>query len=275
MQIMKIRSAFLLAALCAGGVCTPGEASDLTRGGVVLMIGDSILDIQEGEHRVEAVMLRLAKEKTPQANWVIHNEAHGGQYIGPKIGEPGAVTTPLFTTESTGQIFDTLARYPKVDAVIVNYAANDAKVYPPAHFRQRLEALGALLEKTYPGARLIFSTSMYLDPAHSLPFTPGKSSFVPSFRDGGTRSDYLEAYNGQIRQFTAAHGYVLADLCRRIEAETRKGNWDLRRRIGNGDPAEDSKHVGDMRWFNDIHPNHRGTEVLAALLFEALTRPSR
>ena len=158
-----------------------------------------------------------------------------------------------------------------MDAVIVNFAANDGKVYPPEHFRKRLEALGTLLEHTYPGARLIFSSSMYLDPAHSAPFHPDESK-VAGFKDGGSRSEYLEPYNNEIREFTAARGYKLADAYRRIAAETARGNWDLRVRAGDGDPREDPKHQGDMAWFNDIHPNDAGTAVIAELLAEALTR---
>jgi lysophospholipase L1-like esterase len=264
---------YALFALSAQAQSPGATPRDLSRGGTVLMLGDSILDLHQGEHRVEAVMLRLAGQKTPHAKWTIYNEAYGGQYIGPRIGEPQAVSTPLFTTGTTGAFFDAVARHPEVDAVIVNFAANDSKVYPPEHFRQRLEALGELLAKTYPGARLIFSTSMYLDPAHSAPYHPAQSH-VAGFRDGGSRNDYLEPYNDEIRRFTAAHGFVLADTYRRIAAETAKGNWDLRLRQENsGDPKDDAKHAGDMAWFNNIHPNDRGTAVIAELLLEALTKP--
>lgn len=260
---------FALSAQAQSSAATP---RDLSRGGTVLMLGDSILDIHHGEQRVEAVMLRLAEQKMPQAKWTIYNEAHGGQYIGPKIGEPQAVSTPLFTTETTGPFFDTVARHPEADAVIVNFAANDAKVYPPEHFRKRLEALGELLEKTYPRTRLIFSTSMYLDPEHSAPFHPGQSH-VAGFRDGSSRNDYREPYNDEIRRFTVAHGFVLADTYRRIAAETASGNWDLRlRQESGGDPKHDAQHAGDMAWFNNIHPNDRGTAVIAELLLEALTK---
>jgi lysophospholipase L1-like esterase len=266
---------FALFALSAQAPASAAMPGDLSRGGTVLMLGDSILDNHKGEHRVEAVMLRLAGQKTPHAKWTIYNEAYGGRYIGPKIGEPQGVSTPLFTTATTGPFFDSVARHPQVDAVIVNFAANDGKVYSPEHFRKRLEALGELLEKAYPGARLIFSTSMYLDPAHSAPYHLAQSH-VAGFRDGGSRNDYLEPYNDEIRRFTAAHGFVLADTYRRLVAETAKGNWDLRLRQNNSaNPQDDAKHAGDMGWFDNIHPNDRGTAVLAELLLEALTGPAR
>jgi lysophospholipase L1-like esterase len=265
---------FALSTLLAQSLWSAATIRDLSRGGTVLMLGDSILDIHEGEHRVEAVILRLAEQKTPDAKWTIYNEAHGGQYIGPKVGEPQGVSTPLFTTETTGRFFEIVARHPGMDAVIVNFAANDSKVYPPEHFRERLEALGELLERAYPGARLIFCASMYLDPAHSAPFHPGQSH-VAGFRDGRSRNDYLEPYNNEIRRFTAAHGYVLVDTYQRIAAETMRGNWDLRlRRDNRGDSKGDAEHVGDMAWFDNIHPNDRGTAVIAQLLLDALTRPA-
>jgi lysophospholipase L1-like esterase len=264
---------FVLFALLAQDRSPAVAPKDLSRGRTVSLLGDSILDIHEGEHRVEAVMLRLAQRKSPRAKWTICNEAHGGQYIGPKIGEPEGVSTPLFTTEKTGRFFEIVDRHPEVDAVIVNFAVNDSKVYSPEHFRKRLEALAELLEKAYPGARLIFCTSMYLDPAHSAPFHP-EHPHVAGFRNGSSRNDYLAPYDDEIRKFTASHGYVLADTYRRMAAEAAKGNWDLRLRQGNGgDCKDDAKHVGDMAWFDNIHPNDRGTAVIAQMLLEALTNP--
>jgi acyl-CoA thioesterase-1 len=246
-------------------------AKNLSPGGTVLLLGDSILDCHEGDKRVEVVMQRLLAQRTPQARWTIYNEAHGGEYIGPKEGVPTGVSEPLFTTDATGRLFDIVRRHPRVDAVVLNYAANDSKVYPQATFRKRLEALGGLLEREYPTAVLIFSTSMYLDPQHSGPYHRDDPK-VPSFKDGSSRNDYLEPYNKEIREFTAAHGYRLADTFRRIKAETQRGNWDLRVRADEGDPKDDSKHQGDMAWFDNIHPNDKSTEVIAEGLVDALLK---
>jgi lysophospholipase L1-like esterase len=259
-------------------ICTiPAEAGnapgkDLSQGGTVLLLGDSILDCHADDKRIEVVLRRLLGEKTPGAQWTVFNEAHGGEYIGPKEGTPIGVSTPLFTTQSTGRYFEIVHRHPKVDAVIVNYAANDSKVYPPDAFRERLEMLGGLLEKTYPGAILIFSTSMYLDPAHSAPYHI-ENPQAPGFQDGSSRNDYLEPYNQEIREFTARRGYRLADTFRRLVGETQRGNWDLRLRADEGNPQEDPQHQGDMRWFDNTHPNDKGTEVIARVLTEALLAP--
>ncbi len=254
----------------APGTGSADPARDISSGGIVLLFGDSILDCHEGDKRIEVVMEQLLEQRTAGARWTVINEAHGGEYIGPKEGLPTGVSEPLFTTETTGKYFEIVKRHPKVDVVFVNYAANDSKVYSPATFRNRLEALGKLLEKDFPGAILIFSTSMYCDPKHAAPYHIDHFK-VPGFKEGSLRNEYLEPYNQQIREFTMAHGYRLADIFRRIAEETGRGNWDLRIRAGEGDPREDPNHAGDMAWFDNIHPNFKGTEIIAGLYVESLT----
>ena len=267
--------------LCAGLCFTlcptaakAGQASlakDLSKGGTVLLLGDSIFDCHEGDKRVDAVMKGLLERRTPQARWAVYNEAHGGEYIGPKEGTPVGVSEPLFTTKATGRYFEIVRRHPQADAVIINHGGNDSKVYPPATFRDRLEVLGRLLEKDYPGAVLIFSTTMYVDPKHSAPYHRDDPK-VPGFENGRPRNEYLEPYNKEIREFTAAHRHRVADVYRRIAGETRRGNWDLRLRAGEGDPREDPKHEADMAWFDNIHPNDKGTEIIAEVLIKALMK---
>lgn len=245
---------------------------DLSKGGVVLMLGDSIFDLHEGDKRIEAVMKDGLAQKMPRAQWTIYNEAHGGEYIGPKEGSPTGVWEPLFTTETTGLYFGIVERRPHADVVFINYGGNDSKVYPPATFRKKLEMLSRHVEQDYPGAAIIFSTTMYVDPKHSGPYHRDDPK-VPGFVDGSTRNSYLEPYNKEIREFTAAHGYGLADIYRRIEKETRRGNWDLRLRgDGDGDPRDDAKHPGDMDWFGNIHPNDRGTRIITDVLLKALMK---
>jgi lysophospholipase L1-like esterase len=245
------------------------SAKDLSNGGTVLILGDSILDLHRGEKRVEAIMKRLLDQRAPQAQWTIYNEARGGQYIGPTVGAPFG-TGPLLDTETAGKYFDIAQRHPNVDAVIVEYGHNDGWVYSPAHFRERLEALTGLLRRDYPGAVLIFCTTMHIDPKHSTPVSMRELK-VPGFQTGRPKNDYLQAYNKEIREFAAAHRYELADIYQRLEEETVRGNWDLRMR-NNGDPKDDAQHESDMAWFTNSHPNDRGTEVIAGLLVEALTK---
>jgi hypothetical protein len=72
--------------VAARETCQSSFAEDLSRGGTVLLFGDSILDCHQGDKRVEAVMKCLLEQKMPRASWTIHNEAHGGEYIGPREG---------------------------------------------------------------------------------------------------------------------------------------------------------------------------------------------
>jgi lysophospholipase L1-like esterase len=261
---------FTISAIGGEGAST-AFAKDLSSGGVVLLLGDSILDCHEGEKRIEFVMQRLLQQAMPHARWTIFNEAHGGEYIGPKVGNPAGVSEPLFGTEITGRIFEILGRHLQADAVIINYAANDSKVYPPAVFRKRLEELARLIEEKYPGAVIVMSTSMYLDPHHSAPYHI-ENPQSPGFKDGDLRNVYLEPYNREIRDLAAVRGYRLADTYRRLTEETARGNWDLRLRADEGDPNGDPKHAGDMRWFDNIHPNDQGTKIIAEGLVEALLR---
>jgi lysophospholipase L1-like esterase len=236
----------------------------------ILMFGDSIFDLHEGERRVEAILARRLRSERPEAQWTISNEAHGGEYIGPPRGPAQGVSEPLFDTPTTGRYFQILARHRRADILLLCYGANDSKAYPPQLFREGLKALSARLEKDFPGAFMAFTTTMFLDPAHSAPYHHGTPQ-VAGFRQGGSRNEYLAPYNAEIRAFTAAHGYGLADFNLRVQEETARGNWDLRvRGDGTGDPRDDPRHLGDMSWFDNIHPNDEGTRVLADVLLEVI-----
>jgi lysophospholipase L1-like esterase len=268
----------LCAAVCSTLVPLAGQASPaggrkvLTKGGIVLMLGASMFDLHEGDKRIEVVLKGLLEKRQAQAQWKIYNEAHGGEYIGPKEGEPTGVSEPLFSSETTGRYFEIRQRRPHADVIIINYGGNDSKVYPPATFRKKLEMLGKHVKQDFPGSLIIFVTTMYVDPKHSGPYHRDDSS-VPGFKDGSTRNLYLDPYNQEVRDFTAARGYGLADVYRRVEQETRRGNWDLRvRGDGEGDPRDDPKHAGDMAWFENIHPNDQGTRIIAETLLEALLK---
>jgi lysophospholipase L1-like esterase len=278
---MKIRGGFFVPLLClfllsvpylsARGNGAPARRhKNLSNGGIVLMLGASMFDLHEGDKRIEAVLKDLLAQKMPQARWTIYNEAHGGEYVGPKEGEPAGVSGPLFTTETTGRYFEIVQRRPRADVVFINYGGNDSKVYPPATFRKKLEMPGRRVEQDYPGAVIIFVTTMYVDPKHSGPYHRDDPK-VPGFVDGSTRNLYLEPYNRETREVSAARKYGLGDVYGRVEQETQKGKWDLRvRGDGEGDPRDDAKHAGDMAWFDNIHPNDQGTRIIAGVLLKAL-----
>jgi alpha-galactosidase len=241
----------------------------LAAGKTVLLVGDSIFDLHEGDKRIEAILKARLDHAAAGVEWSIVNEARAAECIGPVEGKAWCASRTLFTSETEGRYFEVVRQHATADYILVNYSANDSEAYSPEIFRKKLETLGAKLQKDYPGAVVILVTSMYEDPQHSAPYQPDDPK-VAAYHNGGLRSDYLEPYNREIRALAAKHGYRVADLNRRMQAETAKGNWDLRARDGWGNPQDDAKHAGDMQWFENIHPNDRGTQVLADALTEAV-----
>ena len=244
---------------------------DFSRGGRVLLIGDSILDCLEGENRVAHLMLQKLQQRYPQGTFAVVDKACGGMWIGPAdtTGITG-ISIPLFDSDSAGWYFDIRKQCPEVDAVAVLFAGNDGKVYSPEVFGEKLAALCDRLVVDYPRARIVLATGMYQDPAHSAPYRR-LPSMVPGFVQGSLRNEYLHPYYEEARQLARQRGYLLAEVCGRIKAETEAGNWDLRMRDGGIlDASKDAEHLGDMNWFTDIHPNPRGTAVIADVLVKTL-----
>ncbi|MCW8132317.1 MAG: hypothetical protein KIS92_18365 [Planctomycetota bacterium] len=270
----------LLAAVLTLGVARAEEntaappatsAKDLSKGGTVLLIGDSIFDCHEGEKRLEAVLKGALEKQAPGAAWTVWNEARGGELIGPVEGEARNKLNLLFTDEKSGHYVQILKKRPKADVVVVNYSANDSKVYGPEDYRTKLDGLVARLRQDYPGCLVALSTGMYQDPKHSDRYWINPS-MVPGFKNGSLRNEYLAPYQAAIRACAAEHGCLLADVHRAMKDETEMGNWDFRvRGDGSGDPKDDPKHEGDMAWFTNIHPNDRGTALIAETIAKTLT----
>lgn len=235
------------------------------------MLGDSLLDCHKGGDRIEHFMLEKLNAMRPGARWEVVNMARGGMWIGPAdAGAVRGVSKPLFETATSGWYFQVLKRCPTADAVFVEFAGNDSKVYPPKVFGEKLSALCDRLARDYPKARVFLATGMYLDPDHSGRYWR-KPSMVREWRQGGSRNEYLRPYYEETLALARRRGFGLADICRRIRAETGAGNWDLRmRRDGTLDASRDAEHAGDVGWFGNIHPNLRGTEVMADVLVKTL-----
>ena len=253
-----------------GGNARVADGKELSHGGTILLIGDSIFHCHEGDKRIEFVMQRLFRQVTPGARWTIFNEAHGGEYIGPKLGIPGCLPA-AFCDRNHRTLFRNRKPSPAGRRRGHQLRRERQQGLSSGIFRKRIEALAGLLEERYPGAVLVMCTSMYLDPHHAAPYHI-ENPQSPGFHDGDLRNVYLEPYNREIRELTAARGYRLADTYRRLAAETARGNWDLRLRADEADPKDDPQHVGDMRWYDNVHPNDRGTEVIAAGVVEALLK---
>jgi len=241
------------------------------RGGKILLLGDSLFDCHEGKDRIEHPVGEKLRALRPGVAWEIVNFARGGMWIGPANATAvEGVAEPLFETETTGWYFRVLERCSAADAIIVEFSGNDSKVYSPEVFRERLGALCDRLVKDYPGARVFLATGMYLDPDHSSGYwrTP---AMVKDWRPGESRNTYLRPYYEETRRLAKERGFGLADICQRIKAETEGGNWDLRMRLDDTlDASRDAEHAGDMGWFDNIHPNLRGTDVMADVLVKTL-----
>ena len=207
----------------------------------------------------------------PGVAWEVVNLARGGMWIGPAdAAAVEGVADAMFTTDTTGWYFEARQRCPGADVVVIEFAGNDSKVYPPAGFYARMAALCDHVAHDYPGAKIVLATGMYLDPKHSVGYrrTP---SMVEGWSQGGSRNAYLQPYYVETRKLAKERGYALADICTRIQAETEAGNWDLRiRRDDTLDDSKDAEHVGDIGWFDNIHPNLRGTGVMADVLAETI-----
>jgi hypothetical protein len=124
--------------------------------------------------------------------------------------------------------------------------------------------------KDYPGAKIVLATGMYLDPQHSAGYYQ-TTYRVKDFTPGESRNKYLAPYFEQTRRIAKQRGFALADIAVRIKAETGAGNWDLRIRADETlDNSKDAEHAGDMHWFDNIHPNLHGSDVMADVVVKTL-----
>ena len=149
----------------------------------------------------------------------------------------------------------TMQRYPHVDLFIIRYGVNDRKRYGIEPFRERLIELCDKLEQDYPHANFILETGIFVDYPEHYAFD---------------RNSKLEPVYRMITDLAHERDYTVVDIFGRMKHETLQGNWDLRARgFGSVDedepvlgPALDHIHGHDVRWFTNIHPNHRGVKVI-------------
>lgn len=149
----------------------------------------------------------------------------------------------------------TFKRNETPDYVIIRYGVNDRRAYGVDGFEERMTELIERLRADLPHARILLETGMYVDyPAH-YEFD---------------RNPILQPIYEVIRRLGRHYGYPVVDLYERLRRETEQGNWDLRVRgygvvdeeipvLGDG---QDHLHVGDVRWWTNIHPNPKGVAVI-------------
>jgi len=268
----------LLAAFAALGAValtsSPSGAAaekDLSRGGTVLLIGDSIFDCGPRGSRIEDFIPKVAAALRPGVKFKAVNLSRGGMWIGPADpSKAKGVSSPLLKTETSGWYYQLKKRCPKADAVCIMFGANDSKVYPPEEFIVKYAKLVDRLAKDYPGAKIVPFTGIWHDPKHSGRYwrTP---SMVKGFKQGDNRNAYLGPFFDEIRKFAAERKLPCADLWKRMQNETAAGNWDLRmRKDGTDDDSKDAAKAADRGWFGNVHPNSRGRKVIADVLVRKL-----
>lgn len=159
------------------------------------------------------------------------------------------------------RIEEALFSLPRLDVAFVRYGINDRKRDGIGGCIQSLKSLCQAIRERYEGVTLCIETSIWVDyPAHYL----------------WDRNAALAPLYEAIRAFAQEQGYPLVDIYANMEAETRRGNWDLRVR-GLPTPqhliVDDSLDVffgDDPAFFTNIHPNSRCLSLIAEWETKAL-----
>ena len=162
----------------------------------------------------------------------------------------------------SGRIQETLfSSLPRLDVAFVRFGINDRKRDGVRGCIQNLKSLCQMIQGGYKEVTLFIETSIWVDyPAHYL----------------WDRNAALAPLYEAMRAFAREEGYPLVDIYANMEAETRRGNWDLRVR-GLPTPEHlivddtfDVFFAGDPAFFTNIHPNSRCLGLIAEWETEAL-----
>lgn len=208
----------------------------------ILMLGDCTLatTYMPSSYRNEHVLTNKLREAYPHDAFYITNEGLEGESI----------------AQFLKRYDRTFARNEAPDYIFVRYGVNDRRAYGPAGFQEQLLRLCDRLRNDFPHARLILETGIYVD--------------YPDHYEWDRNSVLQPIY--EIARTTARHyGVPVVDIYERMQRETEAGNWDLRVRgygVVDDDmpvlgPGQDHLHVGDIRWWTNIHPNPAGIAVIA------------
>ena len=150
---------------------------------------------------------------------------------------------------------------PRWDVAFIRYGINDRKRHGISGCIRHLGALCQAIQERHPGVALIIETGIWVDyPAHYL----------------WDRNARLGPLYEVMREFARRAGLPVVDIYKNMEAETRRGNWDLRVR-GLPSPQHlivddsfDASFGDDPAFFTNIHPNSRCLALIAEWETEAL-----
>jgi acyl-CoA thioesterase-1 len=208
----------------------------------ILMIGDCTLatSYMPAPYRNERVLLNKLRTAYPHDECSVTNEGLDGESIAQFLKRYPRV----------------FRRHPPPTYIVVRYGVNDRRAYGPDAFHEQLHLLCQRLQADFPHARLLLETGIYVD--------------YPDHYEWD-RNRVLEPIYNIVRDAARQYNVPVVDIYERMRRETKQGNWDLRVRgygvvdedvpvIGAG---QDHLHVGDVRWWTNIHPNPAGIAVIA------------
>jgi acyl-CoA thioesterase-1 len=154
----------------------------------------------------------------------------------------------------SGGLDRALAELPRMDVAFLRYGINDRKADGIAGCIGYLRAVCEHIKAACPDVTIFIETNMWVDyPRHYV----------------WDRNARLAPLYEAMRRFAAEAGYPLVDVFAKMEAETRRGNWDLRiRGVPGGtldilDDSFDRFYGDDPAFFSNIHPNSRCLGLIA------------
>ena len=248
----------LLVALVAAIAFQSAQAADDEI--VIVHFGDStcITSYLPKEQRVESVLNHRLTEFYEDQEIVNHNVAKGGDYI-------------RMFLDSGRYRADVKDKIPQIDIALIRYGHNDQKHCEPEEFGEHLIEFCDLLERDYPGVRIILETNTWVDPEH-----------YSSTETANSLNERMNSVWAVVREVAEKRDFPLVEIYERKKSETEDGNWDQRirqqqlsmERFGEHilDGSKDAEMEGVPNWFLDNHPNANGVTIIADEEFKTITR---
>ncbi|MHC4434953.1 MAG: SGNH/GDSL hydrolase family protein [Planctomycetota bacterium] len=168
------------------------------------------------------------------------------------FAEAGVTAGEFLEEGNVERMCEDLAR---IDVAFLRFGITDRKYEGIPRTIENIRALCRRLQIVFEGITVVLETDMWVDnPEHYL----------------WDRNSRLEPLYAQLRQLAANEGYPLVDIYANVAAETRRGNWDLRRRAipiegyrWISDDSFDEFFAYDRAYFTNIHPNNRCLGLIA------------
>ncbi|UCC68711.1 MAG: hypothetical protein JSV79_01905 [Armatimonadota bacterium] len=153
-----------------------------------------------------------------------------------------------------GDLEKALSEMPRLHIAFVRYGINDRKRDGIPRCIENMRTLCDLLQRRCANVTIVIETGMWVDyPKHYM----------------FDRNSRLAPLYEAMRKLAEDEGYALLDIYEKMEAETRRGNWDLRvrglpdREHMILDDSLDQFFADDPAFFTNIHPNSRCLGLIA------------